>query len=86
LDKIDRFYQYNNPLDRDAFLVGEITAKDDEVISVLKELGIEGLTIIDEDLLTEYKILLNDLTNYIECDECIISTEDQKRVLDKLAN
>ncbi|MHA1503991.1 MAG: hypothetical protein ACTSPT_02235 [Candidatus Heimdallarchaeota archaeon] len=84
-DKIDRFYQYNNPLDRDAFLVGEITAKDDEVISVLKELGIEGLTIIDEDLLTEYKILLNDLTNYIECDECIISTEDQKRVLDKLA-
>ncbi len=84
-DKIDRFYQYNNPLDRDAFLIGEITAKDDETISVLKELGIEGLTIIDEDLLTEYKILLNDLTNYIECDECIISTEDQKSVLDKLA-
>lgn len=84
-EKLDRFYQYNNPLDRDAFLIGEITAKDDEVISLLKELGIEGLTIIDEDLLAEYKILLNDLTNYVGCDECIISKEDQKSVLDKLA-
>jgi hypothetical protein len=83
-EKIDRFYQYNNPLDRDAFLVGEITAKDDEFISVLKELGIEGQTIVDEDLLLEYKILLNDLTNYIECDECIISQEDQRKVLDKI--
>jgi hypothetical protein len=55
------------------------------VISILKDLNIEGQTIVDEDLLEEYKILLYDLTNYIECDECIISTEDQKRVLDKLA-
>ena len=83
-EKIDRFYQYNNPLDRDAFLVGEITSKDDETISLLKELGIEGITIIDEDLITEYRQLLNDLVNYIECDECVISNEDQKRVLDKI--
>ena len=83
-DKIERFYQYNNPLDRDAFLVGKISAKDDEKITLLKELGIEGLTIIDEDLLSEYRTMLNDIANYVDCDECVITKEDQKMVLEKI--
>jgi len=84
-DNIERFYQYNNPLDRDAYIIGDITEKDEAKIQALKELGIEGTTIHEELLQEEYRILLNDIANYVQCDDCIITNEDQKAILGKIA-
>lgn len=86
IENIERFYSYNNPLDRDAFLVGNIKTKDKEIINVLKEHGIEGFTVIDEELVNEYKLLLNSIANFVQSDECIITSDDQKLVLEKIAN
>ncbi len=83
---IERFYQYNNPLDRDAFIVGKTTSKDTEKIAALKELGIEGITIQDDQIVEEYQTLLNEIANYIQNDDCIISNEDQKQILGKIVN
>jgi hypothetical protein len=85
VDNIQRFYQYNNPLDRDAFIVGKIKESDNDAIEALKELGIEGLTVNDEQLTEEYKQLLNEIANYVQNDECIITSENQKIVLEKIA-
>lgn len=85
VENIQRFYQYNNPLERDAFIIGKITEKDKPIIETLKELGIEGLTITDESLIEEYKQLLNEIANYVQCDECIITSESQKTVLERIA-
>ncbi|MHA1156352.1 MAG: hypothetical protein ACTSQK_09615 [Candidatus Heimdallarchaeota archaeon] len=85
IENIQRFYSYNNPLERDAFLVGKIKDKDKEKINILKEHGIQGLTIIDEDLVAEYRLLLNNIASYVQQDECIITNEDQKSVLEKIA-
>ncbi len=85
IDSIERFYQYNNPLERDAFIIGKIKEKDKTKIETLKDLGIEGTTIADENLIEEYRILLNDIGNYVQQDECIITSEDQKGILRKIA-
>ncbi|NHJ05166.1 MAG: hypothetical protein EAX90_10095 [Candidatus Heimdallarchaeota archaeon] len=85
IDSIERFYTYNNPLDRDAFLVGKIKNKEIEKISLLKEQGIEGITIINEELVDEYRTLLNGIANFVQKDECIITNEDQKIILEKIA-
>ncbi|NHJ31513.1 MAG: hypothetical protein FK732_01495 [Asgard group archaeon] len=85
VDNIERFYQYNNPLERDAFIIGKIKEKDKAKIEALKELGIEGTTIVDESLIEEYRTLLNDIGNYVQQDECIITSEDQKAILGKIA-
>ncbi|MBN1328608.1 MAG: hypothetical protein JXA54_03960 [Candidatus Heimdallarchaeota archaeon] len=86
VSNIERFYQYNNPLDRDAFIIGQVTDKDNEKITALKDLGIEGITIQESQIVEEYQTLLNDIANYIQCDDCIISNEDQKQILAKIAN
>ncbi len=86
INNIERFYQYNNPLERDAFIIGKIKEADKEKIYTLKEFGIEGTTIIDESLVEEYRALLNDIANFVQNDECIISSEDQKSVLEKIAS
>jgi len=85
IENIERFYQYNNPLERDAFIIGKIKDKDKAIIETLKELGIEGTTIADESLKEEYQILLNDIGNYVQQDECIITSENQKAILGKIA-
>jgi hypothetical protein len=85
IDNIQRFYQYNNPLERDAFIVGKIKEKDRAAVEALKELGIEGITIVDDQLIEEYKQLLNEIANYVQKDECIITNESQKLVLEKIA-
>ncbi|NHJ47963.1 MAG: hypothetical protein FK733_09260 [Asgard group archaeon] len=85
VSNIQRFYQYNNPLERDAFIVGKVNDKDRTAIEALKELGIEGITIVDEQLIEEYKQLLNEIANYVQNDECIITNESQKLVLEKIA-
>ncbi len=84
-ENIERFYQYNNPLERDAFIIGKINEKDKTKIEALKELGIEGTTIVDESLIEEYRKLLNTIGNYVQQDECIITSEDQKAILGKIA-
>ncbi len=83
---IERFYQHNNPLDRDAFIIGEITKKDKPIIELLKELSIEGNYANDEHLIEEYQSLLNELAEYAQSDECIITNEDRKNLLKKIAN
>lgn len=85
VENIPRFYQYNNPLERDAFIIGKVTDKEKPIIESLKELGIEGLTIIDDSLIEEYKQLLNEIANYVQCDECIITSDSQKSVLESIA-
>jgi hypothetical protein len=85
IENIQRFYQYNNPLDRDAFIVSKTTDKDIPIVEALKELGIEGITIIDESLIDEYKQLLNEIANYVQSDNCIITNESQKIVLERIA-
>jgi len=83
---IERFYQYNNPLERDAFVIGEISKKDEQYIQLLKELAIEGQYVNDEAFVEEYQTLLDDLAEFVQSDECIITNEDQKLVLKKIAN
>jgi len=85
INNIERFYQYNNPLERDAFIIGKIKEKDKDKIEVLRELGIEGTTIVDESLIEEYRTLLNDIGNFVQQDDCIITSEDQKAILGKIA-
>ncbi|TET31976.1 MAG: hypothetical protein E3J70_01360 [Candidatus Heimdallarchaeota archaeon] len=85
IDNIERFYQYNKPLERDAFIIGKIKEKDKAKIETLIDLGIEGTTIADEKLVEEYRILLNEIGNYVQQDECIITSEDQKGILRKIA-
>lgn len=85
IKNIERFYQYNNPLERDAFIVGKIKEKDKDKIEALRDLGIEGTTIVDESLIEEYRTLLNDIGNFVQQDDCIITSEDQKAVLGKIA-
>jgi len=85
IDNIERFYQYNKPLERDAFIIGKIKEKDKAKIETLIDLGIEGTTIADEKLVEEYRILLNEIGNYVQQDECIITNEDQKGILRKIA-
>jgi hypothetical protein len=86
INNIERFYQYNNPLERDAFIIGKIKEKDKLKIDALKDLGIEGTTIVDESLIEEYRALLNDIGNYVQQDDCIITSEDQKAILGKIAS
>ena len=52
---------------------------------MLRELGIEGTTIVDESLIEEYRTLLNDIGNFVQQDDCIITSEDQKAILGKIA-
>jgi hypothetical protein len=86
IENIERFYQYNNPLDRDAFLVGQIDDDHLEIIDLLKEQGIEGITAIDQDLIDEYRLILDSIRNFVQKDECIISQKDQKEILKKIDN
>ncbi|MBK5112650.1 MAG: hypothetical protein KGD59_08710 [Candidatus Heimdallarchaeota archaeon] len=86
INNIERFYQYNNPLERDAFIIGKIKEKDKLKIDALKDLGIEGTTVVDESLIEEYRALLNDIGNYVQQDDCIITSEDQKAILGKIAS
>ena len=53
---------------------------------MLKELLIEGSYANDERLVEEYQSLLNELAEYVQSDECIITSEDQKNILKKIAN
>ncbi|MBD3192328.1 MAG: hypothetical protein GF308_16935 [Candidatus Heimdallarchaeota archaeon] len=85
VENIDRFYQYNNPLERDCFLVGEISDQHLPLIHSLNELGIEGKTIIDEDIIEEYQLLLNEIRDYIQSEECVIYPNDQQTILDKIS-
>ncbi|NHJ85823.1 MAG: hypothetical protein FK734_10195 [Asgard group archaeon] len=86
IENIDRFYQHNNPLERDAFIIGKINDSDKAKIQTLKELEIDGITIIDNELIEEYQALLNSIANHIQQDDCIITNEDQKLILEKITN
>ncbi|MEA2071018.1 MAG: hypothetical protein U9O98_06980 [Asgard group archaeon] len=81
---IDKFYEYNNPLDRDAYVIGRINEEHHEIISKLEELGIDGMTILDNELVNEYRNLLDNICDHVENGECIISKKDQELLLKRL--
>jgi hypothetical protein len=84
IDSIERFYQYNNPLERDAFLVGKINEKHLPIIELLKEQGVIGKTVHDDTLIEEFQTLLGRISDFIQCDSCIIRPTDREMILEKI--